>query len=1182
MTVNETIKQKSNEMMGIVFIALALFFSLAFYLPAIRSGFLGIFMLKISKGLFGVSAMVLPLIFLYIGLDFLLERRKNLTKTRVIHAFLALILISAFLNTVSMDYDSFIRVLAVSHNLSPEQLKASSFIVDMWNLGYSNQNFTALKSLIPGGVLGSTLSCALNTFFGKIGSLIIISALLICQAILLFNLSISRLLKNTGKTFKSDLISSLKYKWNLSKGDKAALKNAEIYMEENEVQTSQLYYEHADQALKQSTLDNDIAMAQDYRRLASLPVESMSQEEYERYLELLQYRREKVPPKYNPAFGKEDELNTWLKRNPEMDDVDNEPYLRSVPAYNGNNIFSKAVVSAGKFLQDNILNDEYQDKVEGKINLVKSGSLEERKNVDSSVNKVETGNEREINTFNTEDASNFSTGNKNYRKMQLKPARMVNPVPIGKILSDDEIWERPDPLEEDLHVRRVSSTETQISNLEILSKNEESISKPKVPEIGSFYGVKQGEKSNLHLMNMSEDGRSYVQVDKFKNIALSNDNPLSKFRSAASESSSQTGYIDHLLSTGSEIIDMSGETKTSADEEKIQRSNQDTVNYELNSTDNYLSNDTDILRTENSENFNVELSKRINNVHQDEAAKYIDFGEGTRLSFIDDESFNTRRVHTLEEKSSLSADALDNVSLNLKLTGGKLINSVEKTMLNKGLLRKMTYRRPPLAMLKPETANLKVDKEALQAEALHLEETLQSFGVNAKVINVTTGPSITRFEVQPGVGVKVSKIVSLADDIALSLAATSVRIEAPIPGKPAVGIEIPNKETKAVGLRALLEDESFVSAESPLTVALGRDISGMPVLCDLSKMPHLLIAGATGSGKSVCINSILVSLLYKSNPDKVKLILIDPKVVELKVYNDIPHLIAPVVTDPKKAANTLNWALAEMARRYALFAEKNVRNIKSYNESLKNKANLGDYNDEEFLPLILIVIDELADLMATAANDVEDAIARLTAMSRAAGIHLIIATQRPSVDVLTGVIKANIPSRIAFSVSSQIDSRTILDGAGAEKLLGKGDMLYAPLDASKSIRAQGAFVSDSEVEALVDYVKTQNFHEYDEVIVNAINSAQTANNSGTDTMAEDASGEDPALIKEAMNLILEYGQASTSVLQRRLRLGHSRASRIIDYFEEKGYIGPYCGSKPRELRINRRQWEEILSEENNG
>ncbi|MDW7658850.1 MAG: DNA translocase FtsK [Bacillota bacterium] len=491
----------------------------------------------------------------------------------------------------------------------------------------------------------------------------------------------------------------------------------------------------------------------------------------------------------------------------------------------------------------------------------------------------------------------------------------------------------------------------------------------------------------------------------------------------------------------------------------------------------------------------------------------------------------------------------------------------------------LPYQAPPLRLLRDEsTTPNRVSSQSVNALGVKLEKTLESFGIQASVVHYTTGPTITRFELSPGPGVKVSRIVSLADDIALNLAALGVRIEAPIPGKSAIGIEIPNKETQPVLLRGLLESPEFQNTRSPLTAALGRDIQGYPILCDLAKMPHLLIAGATGSGKSVCINAILMSILYRSSPDDVRMLMIDPKVVELSVYNGIPHLLSPVVTDPKKAANTLTWAVSEMIRRYGLFAEKSVRDITSYQASAAaNAAAVTTDNDEaeyEHLPLILLVIDELSDLMATTPTEVEDAIARLTAMARAAGIHLIIATQRPSVDVITGVIKANIPSRIAFAVASQVDSRTILDMAGAEKLLGKGDMLYYPQSIAKPVRGQGAFITDSEVEQVLNYIKAQHAADYDDAVSDAIMTAQAS--SSKDKISE---GNDE-LLPQALDIVVETGYASVSLLQRRMNVGYPRAARLIDTLHDKGYIGPFDGSKPRKLLITQTQYMELKAKEN--
>lgn len=480
------------------------------------------------------------------------------------------------------------------------------------------------------------------------------------------------------------------------------------------------------------------------------------------------------------------------------------------------------------------------------------------------------------------------------------------------------------------------------------------------------------------------------------------------------------------------------------------------------------------------------------------------------------------------------------------------------------------YKHPGLELLKLN-ANTKLnssDKKELIENANKLEEILSNFGVDAKVTQVTKGPSVTRFELQPSPGVKVSKIVNLSDDIALGLAASGIRIEAPIPGKAAVGIEVPNGKQTPVFLREVLENDEFINSKKKLAFALGKDISGKCVVGDLSKMPHTLIAGATGSGKSVCINSLIISLLYKYNPDEVKLLMVDPKVVELNVYNGIPHLLIPVVTDPKKAAAALNWAVNEMTTRYKLFADCGVRNMESYNE-LFNKGVI-----EAKLPYIVIIVDELADLMMVCPNDVEDYIGRLAQMARAAGMHLVIATQRPSVDVITGVIKANIPSRISFAVSSQIDSRTILDSSGAEKLLGKGDMLYYPVGESKPLRVQGCFISEEEVEQVVSFVKTeQGDSNYEEDIMDHINNAADSKSTGSSENNDDVD----ELLNEVINAVVEYGQASTSFIQRKFRIGFNRASRIMDQLEERGIISEKDGSRPRQILITRQQ---LLDESN--
>ncbi|MHB8927743.1 MAG: FtsK/SpoIIIE family DNA translocase [Bacillota bacterium] len=478
----------------------------------------------------------------------------------------------------------------------------------------------------------------------------------------------------------------------------------------------------------------------------------------------------------------------------------------------------------------------------------------------------------------------------------------------------------------------------------------------------------------------------------------------------------------------------------------------------------------------------------------------------------------------------------------------------------------LNYQLPALSILDRGSHRIRLNQREQTDKARVIEETLESFGVKAKVVATSRGPAITRFELQPAPGVKVRQIASLEDDLALALAAHYVRIQAPIPGKAAVGIEVPNREVAKVFLREALETDEFRNSPSKLTIALGKDIAGRPIIGNLERMVHLLIAGTTGSGKSVCINTIIASLLFKARPDEVKFLMIDPKVVELSIFSGIPHLLAPVVTDPKKAASALRWVVREMERRYELFAAagSSVRDINRYNRLAEDHGDPG----QPPLPYIVVIIDELSDLMVVASAEVEESIFRLAQMARAAGIHLIVATQRPSVDVITGVIKANIPSRIAFAVSSQVDSRTILDEAGAEKLLGRGDMLYLPVGQGRAVRAQGALIEDKEVETLVSFVKSQAEPHFEEGVL-AI---------PTETEAEPVFEDDP-LFKDAVRLIVDSGVASISMVQRRFRVGYSRAARLIDVMEQRGIVGRFEGSKPREVLITPDQMRRLFNTE---
>ena len=508
----------------------------------------------------------------------------------------------------------------------------------------------------------------------------------------------------------------------------------------------------------------------------------------------------------------------------------------------------------------------------------------------------------------------------------------------------------------------------------------------------------------------------------------------------------------------------------------------------------------------------------------------------------------------------------------------KIENEGDEELSIQPLEKKKPYEFPPISYLKRQDSSKKAGGAAqLKETALRLQQTLETFGVKVTITDISQGPAVTRYELQPQQGVKVSKIVSLADDIKLNLAATDIRMEAPIPGKAAIGIEVPNKENSAVGLRELLESKEYKEFPSKLSFAVGKDIAGKVVVADIARMPHMLIAGSTGSGKSVCINTLIMSLLYKATPEEVKLIMIDPKVVELSVYNGIPHLLIPVVTDPKKAAAALHWGVAEMTDRYQKFADFNVRDLKGYNQEIERRQQRGEKNVPSKLSQIVIIVDELADLMMVAPGEVEESICRLAQLARAAGIHLIIATQRPSVDVITGLIKANMPSRVAFAVSSGVDSRTILDMNGAEKLLGKGDMLFYPQGYPKPVRVQGAFVSDDEVSNIVDFLKNQNLgNRYSEDIEDKIKELKTTSSSGQ--AVQESGNEKDSYFAEAGRFIIEKEKASIGMLQRVFKIGFNRAARIMDQLADAGVVGEEEGTKPRKVLMTLEQFEAYLEE----
>ncbi len=595
--------------------------------------------------------------------------------------------------------------------------------------------------------------------------------------------------------------------------------------------------------------------------------------------------------------------------------------------------------------------------------------------------------------------------------------------------------------------------------------------------------------------------------------------------------------------------------------EKIKVKREEKKNRKIMSSDDIFNDEDEVKAIDSDNNNNTSNHNDIKIEGLDDDLFDININDSSRANSLDtiDKPREDKKANE-HKKPEKKAKPSKKESEKTEDTGGEI--DIEKEIHNEDIIH---YEFPSLNLLKEvEVSNTNSKGREIKDNIKIIQDTLNNFGVDAKVIGVNSGPTITSYEISLAAGVKVSKILSLSDNLALALATTDIRILAPIPGKSAVGIEVPNKHKDTLLLKEILDSDEFRNLKSKLPLALGKDVTGNTIISSIANMPHLLIAGATGSGKSVCINTIIMSILYKARPDEVKLIMIDPKVVELNIYNNIPHLLIPVVTNAKKAQFSLNWAVQEMERRYQLFAKNNVKDMQSYNEL--------DTITEK-MPQIVIIIDELADLMMVAATEVEDAICRLAQMARAAGMHLIVATQRPSVDVITGTIKANIPSRISFQVSSQIDSRTILDMSGAEKLLGKGDMLYYPSNLSKPIRVQGAFVSDKEVKSVCDFIRNQGEANYNQEAVESI----TTNNT-SQTMQDDKD----ELYNDAVKLVVADGQASISYLQRKLKIGYSRAARIVDQMEEMGVVSGYDGSKPRKVLIEEEDLENLYGESGEG
>ena len=939
-----------REVTGVVFLAFAIILGVSYYLPPSATGMLGVLLKSLGKGLFGISAYAIPVLFMYAAIDYFIEKRTDVAPRRVKSVLLVLLAASALFPVFTVDRE-IIKALCI--DVTGHKSLASTGFSILWKSGIDAGILKSAASgnsaFLTGGVVGGGIAIALETIAAKTGAAIILTAFVVSQAVLIFNVSLSRTAARTA------------------------------------------------QAIKTST----------YRASGAIRSGAQSLRAFSQQVESRPY----------------DELP--------MDAAINYPDMQS-----GNSRL----------------------------------------------------HEEEISPFNEPDAEThqgFIDFEGTSAPMSASSHRVYNPYDVD--LSN------PPPMRAKPREKPFEPAETMVET--------DFIRLPQEPL----------PTSQAHAVSEMPDFLRDKEESTWLDIQMNTANPTED-------------TITHI---------------------PIRRIGVDGFDVHTNRQEEY-----DDSSDELEEPGQVPVTSRTA-VPSDASSMPIAPSSDLEHPPVLPAEEPRSNAFTVTARQPSSSGTAPEKSKNRQI-------ALE--------FPKQPYKVAPASLLMPDIRDDsgRSNQAALVAQGKKLEDTLASFGVAAKVVNITHGPAITRFELTPGPGIKVSRIVNLTDDLALAMAAVGVRIEAPIPGKSAIGIEIPNPETTPVTLRSLIDSPGFKKNTAPLVAALGRDIPGNPIFCDLAKMPHLLIAGATGSGKSVCINSILISILCKATPDQVKLIMIDPKVVELSIYNGIPHLLAPVVTDPKKASNTLNWAVGEMTRRYGLFAETSVRDFRGYNEELSKKK-------EPPLPLILIVIDELADLMQVASKEVEESIARLTAMARAAGIHLLIATQRPSVDVITGVIKANIPSRIAFAVASQVDSRTILDMGGAEKLLGKGDMLYYPQSAAKPQRGQGAFVTDAEVESVIEYLKAQNMGTYDPDEAEAIISAAPG---GLKTSDRDA-GDDDELLPQAVEIIIMAGCASVSILQRRMNIGYPRAARLIDRMQEKGYVGPFEGSKPRKLLISQSQWLEI-------
>ncbi len=1068
-----------------------------------KMGILGSVLGDGLKGLFGISSILLPLTIIAYCCWLLGSEQKKNREVRI--AGIALLLVT---------------ISALAHIINPIETSIMANLAEIVQSYYQEGEFN------NGGLLGGILGGIIKKAFGKIGAGIIWSAVLLISLIMITGKSLFKGVKNKRNQYheRRQQIQTVKSKEIPLQVVPKATKPQPKPQPKPQVKLQPQPKPHK-KVQKKQNIKNKSKQKSNFNILLRADEGYNQNKEETPIVEAMVFQNKKEQPAILETVPKTPVIFDYGKTESEVlaeqQQNNTEQLYQQTPDNTVNNIETQS---------DTQIDAEKEKREEMRRRRIEREKLRELERQQQKLLELERQQQQQLQQQNKKQVDTHNTD----KKQELTPPQQNEPEQNQSntirymIFDEEQSSEQTEQVKSDTEdIADVLALLNSIHFEEEAEKENTNQNTQDIMEIIADWAEQEQEipqSNGLSLVLAEEDTEQIDEMEQKKTEeveAEAEDNIIQK--SEEQYTVEQTELTEQLHTE-----DINNNEKIDDNEEQKQQLQNDTEQI-----DTLQQQNTNEMTIEQMEQQQLEQEQEIEQIKQTEQLEEQQQLEKTEQS---EEQQQLEKVEQSEEIEQLE----------------EIEEELEQT--------KKEYVFPPFNLLsRKQAVQSSESKSEMLVNAKKLETTLKSFGVDAKVIQINKGPTVTRYELSPSQGVKVSKIVNLADDIALNLAASGIRIEAPIPGKAAVGIEVPNKEAQSVSLRSVLESETFQKFPSKLAFALGEDITGQPIVTDIAKMPHLLIAGATGSGKSVCINTLITSILYKAKPEEVKLLLVDPKVVELSIYNGIPHLLIPVVTDPKKASAALNWAVREMLERYNDFAENGVRDIKGYNAMKKEKG------ESNFMPQIVIIIDELADLMMAAPGEVEDAICRLAQMARAAGMHLIIATQRPSVDVITGVIKANIPSRLAFAVSSGIDSRTILDMTGAEKLLGKGDMLFYPQGMSKPIRIQGAFLSDKEVESIVQFVKTDNTKQYDKEMIDKITSTAKID---TDTENEDE------FFDSAVELVIQKQKASTSMLQRQFRIGYNRAARLMEALEQQGIVGQEEGSRPRKVLLTKQQWEE--------